>query len=103
MPRHHLAFMTFSVLKAPYGDPSVQEFDERTPDVFAEAEDWDGFVDRARPVADIPWMTNYQKDWGRWGSFTVPRFYPHGTTAGNTYQAQTISVWVDLFSVWSFA
>ncbi|AHD02120.1 DUF3291 domain-containing protein [Leisingera methylohalidivorans] len=99
----HLAFMTFSVLKAPYGDPSVQEFDDRTPDTFAEAESSDGFIDRAKPVEDTAWMTNYQKDWGRWGPFAVPRFYPGGTSSGSSYQAQTLSVWRDLHSVWTFA
>jgi hypothetical protein len=57
-----IAFMTFSVLKASYGEPSVQEFDDRTPDTFAEAENSEGFIDRAKPVEDIAWMTNYQKD-----------------------------------------
>jgi len=98
-----LAFMTFSVLKAPYGSPIVQEFDDRTPDTFAEAEQSDGFLDRAKPVEDIAWMTNYQKDWGRWGPFAVPRFYNGGTAAGSSYQAQTLSLWRDLHAVWSFA
>jgi hypothetical protein len=83
-----IAFMTFSVLKASYGEPSVQEFDDRTPDTFAEAENSEGFIDRAKPVEDIAWMTNYQKDWGRWGPFAVPQFYPGGTSSCSSYQAQ---------------
>lgn len=98
-----IVLMTFSVLKAPYGDPSVQEFDDRTPDTFAEAENSEGFIDRAKPVEDIAWMTNFQKDWGRWGPFAVPRFYLGGTSSGNSYQAQTLSVWRDLHAVWTFA
>ncbi|WP_350306508.1 hypothetical protein [Photorhabdus viridis] len=58
--------MTFSILRSPYGDIQVQEFDDRTPDVFLEAEKSKGFIDRAKPVEDIVWMTNYQKDWGLW-------------------------------------
>lgn len=102
MRDHRLAFMTFSILRAPYGDPIVQEFDDRTPTTFAEAEGSEGFIDRAKPVEDVAWMTNYQKDWGRWGPFAVPRFYNGGTSRGHTYQAQTLSLWKDLISVWTF-
>jgi hypothetical protein len=100
MPR--IALMTFSVLRAPYGDPLVQEFDDRTPDVFAEAAGWSGYIDRAMPNPDTPWMTNFQKNWGRWGPFAVPRFYLGGTTSGHTKQAQTLSIWSDLAAVWRF-
>ncbi|MBP2314295.1 DUF3291 domain-containing protein [Azospirillum soli] len=97
-----IALMTFSILRAPYGDSGVQDFDDRTPDVFVEAERTPGFIDRAKPVEDIPWMTNFQKDWGRWGPFAVPRFYLGGTTRGHTRQAQTLSLWRDLGSVWRY-
>ncbi len=97
-----IALMTFSLLRAPYGDALVQEFDDRTPDVFAEAETWPGFIERAEPEADIAWMTNFQKEWGRWGPFAVPNFYLGGTTNGHTRQAQTLSIWQDLGSVWQF-
>lgn len=102
MPESLLAFMTFSTLRAPYGDALVQGFDDRTPDAFAEAESMPGFIDRAKPVEDVSWMTNFQKDWGRWGPFAVPRFYLGGTTAGHSRQAQTISIWRDLQSVRRF-
>ncbi|WP_205085289.1 DUF3291 domain-containing protein [Photorhabdus khanii] len=95
--------MTFSILRTPYGDIQVQEFDDRTPDVFLEAEKSEGFIDRAKPVEDIVWMTNYQKDWGRWGPFAVPRFYLDGICNGHTKQAQTLSLWRDLESVYHFA
>ncbi|MDG9668714.1 DUF3291 domain-containing protein [Hahella sp. CR1] len=99
----YVCLMTFSVLRAPYGDSIVQEFDDRTPDVFSEAEGSPGFIARAKPVEDIQWMTNYQKDWGEWGPFAVPRFYLDGITQGHTKQAQTISIWKDLESVFKFA
>ncbi|MEQ8966365.1 MAG: DUF3291 domain-containing protein [Azospirillaceae bacterium] len=98
-----LAFYTFSILRAPYGDPAVQEFDDRTPDVFAEAERMPGFIDRARPEPDIPWASNFEKNWGDWGPFAVPRFYLDGTAPGNTRQAQTLSIWTDLEAVRAFA
>lgn len=103
MAKPRLAFMTFSVLRAPYGDAIVQEFDDRTPDTFLEAERSEGFIERAKPIDDIPWMTNYQKDWGRWGPFAVPRFYLGGTSDGSSYQAMTLSIWQDLRAVWQFA
>lgn len=93
---------TFAYLNAPYGDPSVLEFDDRTPAAFAEAEKWPGFIDRAKQLDDIPWMTNFQKDWGRWGPYVTPRFYLGGTTAGQTRQAQTLSQWENLEALWSF-
>ncbi|MBS0444642.1 MAG: DUF3291 domain-containing protein [Proteobacteria bacterium] len=98
-----VAFMTFSIMRAPYGDASVQEFDDRTPDVFAEAEQADGFIARAKPRDDMPWMTNFQKDWAEWGPFAVPRFYLGGIAPGHSAQAQTLSLWDSLDSIARFA
>ncbi|EPC02891.1 hypothetical protein L861_24080 [Litchfieldella anticariensis FP35 = DSM 16096] len=95
--------MTYSVLRAPYGDSLVQEFDDRTPDVFAEAENSPGFITRAKQQDDKEWLTNHQREWGSWGPFAVPRFYNDGVASGHSTQAQTISVWQDLKSVWNFA
>ena len=97
-----LAFMTFSILRAPYGDPLVQGFDDRTPGVFAEAERAPGFLRRATASDDFEWKTNHQKDWGLWGPFAVPRFYLGGIAPGHSTQAQTLSIWKDLASVWRF-
>jgi hypothetical protein len=94
--------MTFSILRAPYGDPLVEEFENTTDAVFIEAETSRGFIERANPVADIGWMTNFQKDWGRWGPFAVPRFYLGGVAQGHTAQAQTLSRWTDLAALRSF-
>lgn len=98
-----VAFMTFSIMRAPYGDSAVQEFDDRTPDVFAEAEQAPGFIARAKPRDDIPWLTNFRKDWAEWGPFAVPRFYLGGIAPGHSSQAQTLSLWNDLESVVGFA
>ncbi|HEX6376094.1 MAG TPA: DUF3291 domain-containing protein [Allosphingosinicella sp.] len=97
-----LAVMTFSILRAPYGDALVQRFDDATPGIYLEAEGAPGFIDRAVPVDDVPWMTNFQKDWGEWGPFAVPRFYLGGVTPGHTSQAQTLSLWTDLGSLARF-
>ena len=97
-----VAAMTFSILRAPYGDPLVQEFDDRTPDVFQEAESWDGFIDRAVVEKDVPWLSNHQKNWGKWGPYAVPRNYLDGTVVGQETQVQTLSIWCDLLSLRCF-
>ena len=70
--------MTFSILRAPYGDPLVEEFENTTDAVFIEAET------------------------SRWGPFAVPRFYLGGVAQGHTAQAQTLSRWTDLAALRSF-
>ncbi|OKK03486.1 hypothetical protein AMK26_18525 [Streptomyces sp. CB03234] len=101
MPR--IAFTTFNILKEPYGHPVVQEFDDRTPSTFLEAEQSPGFIDRAVAVDDREDLTNFERDWGQWGAFAVPRFYTGGRTAGTDSRASTLSLWKDIESVFSFS
>lgn len=96
-----LAFTTFAILKEPYGHPVVQEFDDRTPDVFAEAEQSPGFVARAAEYSGSE-LSNFERDWGEWGQFAVPRFYTFGRTVADDQRASTLSVWEDLASVFAF-
>ena len=96
-----VAFTTFAILKKPYGDPEVQEFDDRTPDVFKEAENSPGFIARAVEVSDSE-LSNFERDWGAWGKFCVPRFYTYGRETNTDQRASTISLWVDLASVLRF-
>ncbi len=96
-----IAFTTFAILKQPYGHPEVQEFDDRTPDVFAEAEKSPGFIARAKEVSG-PELSNFERDWGAWGTFCVPRFYKFGRDTITDQRASTISVWQDLLSVFNF-
>lgn len=96
-----VAFTTFAILKQPYGHPDVQEFDDRTPDVFVEAERAPGFIDRAREVSGRE-LSNFDRDWGPWGRFCVPRFYTLGRETGTDQRASTLSIWQDLPSVFRF-
>src|SRR5688500_13542740 len=96
-----LAFTTFSILKEPYGHPAVQEFDDRTPAVFKEAEESPGFVARAVEVNGAE-LSNFERDWGAWGEFCVPRFYDLGRTAGTDQRTSTLSIWQDIPSVLNF-
>lgn len=96
-----VAFTTFAILKQPYGNPEVQEFDDRTPDVFAEAEKSPGFIARAKEVSGSE-LSNFERDWGAWGEFCVPRFYKFGRDTSTDQRASTISLWQDLPSVFNF-
>ncbi|MFH9657923.1 DUF3291 domain-containing protein [Streptomyces sp. NPDC017248] len=100
MPR--VAFTTFAILKQPYGHPEVQEFDDRTPPTFEQAEASPGFIARAKEDPGQSHLTNFERDWGEWGKFDVPRFYTGGRTDDTDSRASTLSLWADLDSVFSF-
>ena len=108
-----LAFTTFAIMKAPYGDPVVKGFEDMTPVVFAEAERSAGFIARACEVddvsADVPdgelassHLSNFERDWGQWGEFAVPRFYQGGHEIGTDSRAGTLSLWRDVAAVHTF-
>lgn len=97
-----VAFTTFAVLRQPYGHPEVQPFDDRTPAVFAEAEHAPGFIARDKEVNSDTDVSNFERDWGAWGTFAVPRFYSGGRTTSTDSRASTLSLWRDLESVYTF-
>lgn len=86
-----LSFFTFGILRGPWGDPKVQGFLDRVPDIFDTAEGADGFVDRSRPARE--------GDADRWGEQEVPKF----AEGREDCAAQTLSVWEDVEPVFSFA
>jgi hypothetical protein len=96
-----VAFTTFAILKKPYGNPEVQEFDDRTPIVFGEAEGSPGFIARALEVSGSE-LSNFERNWGEWGAFAVPRFYTYGRETNTDQRASTLSLWKDLPSVLRF-
>lgn len=96
-----VAFTTFAILKKPYGNPEVQGFDDRTPSVFDEAEDSEGFIARAKELSGSE-LANFNRDWGEWGKFDVPCFYNFGRTDETDQRASTLSLWKDLSSVYRF-
>lgn len=98
-----LAFSTITLLSNPYGHPDILSFEDRIGPVFEAAEQSPGFITRARPVDDKLHLTNFERDWGIWGTFTVPRFYRGGQVTTTDSRASTLSIWVDLESVKSFA
>lgn len=97
-----LAVTTIAVMTHPYGSPEVAAFEELVPQVFEEAEHAPGFVDRARAVDDQTERSNFERDWGRWGTFCTPRFYQGGRTMETDSRASTLSVWTDIESLVAF-
>lgn len=98
-----VAFTTFAIMKAPYGDPEVRGFEALTPAVFRQAENAEGFIDRAREIDDALALTNFERDWGAWGPFAVPRFYDGGHETATDTRASTISLWRSIEAVRAFA
>ena len=97
-----LAFTTFAIMKAPYGEPVVKGFEDLTPLVFAEAEKSPGFVARAKEIDDQSHLSNFERDWGVWGKFAVPRFYDGGYEIATDTRASTLSLWSDIDLVHTF-
>ncbi len=101
MPR--LAFTTFAIMKKPYGAPEVHGFEALTPAVFLKAEQSEGFIARAKELDDRDDLTNFERDWGPWGTFTVPRFYDGGFETAQDTRASTVSLWSSVEAVRQFA
>lgn len=97
-----VAFTTFAIMKGPYGDPQVHGFEALTPAVFRKAEQAVGFIARAREIDDQQDLTNFERDWGVWGRFMVPRFYDGGFETASDTRASTLSMWISLEAVHDF-
>jgi hypothetical protein len=97
-----VAFTTFGILKKPYGNPEIQEYDDLTPDAIEAAERSPGFIARAKEDPEQSQLSNFERDWGEWGKFDVPRFYTGGRTTETDSRASTLSLWNDLDSIFSF-
>jgi hypothetical protein len=99
---HRIAFTTFAVLKQPYGNPKVEGFENLLPPTLEEAERSPGFI--AHPVEDNGQghLSVFDRQWGAWGKFEVPRFYTGQRTNETLSCASTLSLWENLESVFSF-
>lgn len=98
----NLAFTTFAIMKAPYGQPEVKGFEDLTGPSFRQAERSEGFLARATEIDDNPDLTNFERDWGAWGEFRVPRFYDGGFDTASDTRASTLSLWRSIAAVRSF-
>ncbi|NKB72088.1 MAG: DUF3291 domain-containing protein [Candidatus Latescibacteria bacterium] len=82
-----IAFYTFAVLRESDGHEQVQGFVDRAGAAFAQAEQSEGFIDRARQDAS-------------WGPDVASSFFDEDKHAGGP---ATLSLWTDLESVCAFA
>lgn len=98
----NIAFTTFAIMKAPYGDPQVKGFEDLTPAAFLQAEHSPGFIARAVEIDQRTELTNFERDWGAWGEFKVPRFYDGGYRTETDTRASTLSLWASIEAVRSF-
>jgi hypothetical protein len=98
----YVAFTTFAIMKAPYGNPQVKGFEDLTPAAFLQAEHAPGFIARAVEIDDRTELTNFERDWGDWGEFKVPHFYDGGFTTDSDTRASTLSLWESIAAVRSF-
>jgi hypothetical protein len=97
-----IAFTTFAIMKRPYGNPDVHGFEALTPAVFRQSESAEGFIARAKELDDHPELTNFERDWGDWGQFCVPRFYDGGFETASDTRASTLSIWTSVAAVKQF-
>lgn len=87
-----LAFMTTGLLHEPFGAPSMQGFEDRTPPTFAVAEKSEGFLARSGYEAEDELV---------WGARETPTVF--GREDYEARGADTLSLWQDLESVFAFA
>lgn len=97
-----LMVVNFTQTKAPYGTAVMSGFELLTPAVYRQAERTTGFVARAAPIDDRTDLSFFERDWGEWGPFEVPRYYRGGTTVESDSRASALSVWHDIGSLYSF-
>lgn len=75
MPR--IALYTFGILKSSQETDKLADFESAAPTVFNEAETSEGFIAHgalARP--DLYGKSKLGHDFGPWGIYVPPRFYP---------------------------
>lgn len=87
-----LAFTTFAILRAPYGDAQVQGFFDRLPAAFGAADSAEGFVDRS--TRDPVTLKH------TWGDYVPARFFDPGRHGGVVF---TLSRWRSLEAVHAYA
>jgi Domain of unknown function (DUF3291) len=98
----NIAFTTFAIMKKAYGHPQVRGFEDLTPAAFRQAEQSPGFIARATELDDRTDLTNFERDWGHWGAFRVPRFYDGGFETISDTRASTLSLWKSIEAVRAF-
>jgi hypothetical protein len=99
-----LAFMTFGILREPYGSPGSAGFEDRLARTFAAANLAPGMI--AYDDTEVTDWTMPVDDprWGPFGRYRLADVYPDDRSdLSKTREAVTLSVWRDIESVFAFA
>ena len=96
-----LAFYTFTIGRGPRGSEAVAGLEALLSAFLRHADATPGFIARAKRP-DLK-KAAFGQDFGAWGEYCAPRFYDGGLTAETESQATTLSIWVDVNAVRSFA
>lgn len=97
----NIAISTCAILREPYGTPRSDSFEIMTAEVFSAADSQPGLISRADYHDDRVDLTEFERDWGPWGEFALPKFCASEVT--EPYRAaQSLTVWKDLESVREF-
>lgn len=87
-----IAFTTFAILRAPFGDMQVQGFFDRLPAAFGAADAAEGFVDRS--TRDPVTLKH------SWGDYVPARFFDPARHGGVVF---TLSRWRTLEAIHAYA
>jgi hypothetical protein len=101
MPR--TALYTFGILKSSQETDKLADFEAAAPIAFNEAETAEGFIahgSRARP--DLYGKSKLGHDFGPWGIYVAPRFYPDNPKPEDGTMIATLSLWRDIEAARNF-
>jgi hypothetical protein len=98
-----IAFFTCGILMVPMAHPQLQEFWQTGRGVFGTAATTPGVVAVASPQEERPLDEFWEWNWGELGSYVVPRFYQSAEYRHQHPPVQTLSVWINLQSVYQFS
>jgi hypothetical protein len=98
-----IAFFTCGVLVEPMEHPRLQAFWQAGGGVFGAAATSPGIVAVAAPIEENPLDKFWEWNWGEIGPYVVPRFYQAAEYRYQHPPVQTLSLWMDLESVYSFS
>ncbi len=102
MLNHMLAIVNFAQTVDHLRSPALSGFQFITPSVYNQASNTIGHIESARPLDDRDDCSFFDREWGKWGPFKVPNYYIKGEIEGEDYEASALSVWEDLYSLYSF-
>jgi Domain of unknown function (DUF3291) len=102
-----LAFYISTRVPSGHSDPDMKGFRERflaaIPLAYAEAEKAPGFVAHANQIAWDNAKSEFDQDYGPWGTFAVPRYFDGARGLGVRELSQSLSIWTCLEALYAYA